>query len=79
MCRKPGRAWCRFSAEAESPYCGAQLKLQGLDPAARYALTDLDVPDHPMTHTGRELLEPGVPVSITNKPGAVVITYKKLN
>ena len=33
----------------------------------------------PTTHIGRELLDPGMPVSITNKPSAVVLTYKKLN
>ena len=74
-----GEGMVQVFRRAESPFYGLQLKLQGLDPAARYALTDLDVSDRPKTFTGRELLEPGVPVSITNKPGAVVITYKKLN
>ena len=74
-----GEGMVQVFRRTDSPYCGGQFRLQGLDPAARYALTDLDVPDRPTTHTGRELLEPGVPVSITNKPGAVVITYKKLN
>ena len=64
---------------AESPYCGAQFKLHGLDPAARYALTDLDVQDQTTTRTGQELLEQGLSVGITNKPAAVVLTYKKLN
>jgi alpha-galactosidase len=74
-----GEGMVQVFRRAESPYCGREVKLQGLDPAARYVLTDLDVPDPPTTHIGRELLQQGLPVSITNKPGAVVITYKKLN
>jgi hypothetical protein len=27
--------------------------------------------------TGRALMEKGLPISITNQPGAAVITYKK--
>jgi alpha-galactosidase len=72
-----GEGMVQVFRRTESPYCGRELKLQGLDPAARYELTDLDVPDRPVTHAGRELLEAGLPVTITNKPGAVVITYKK--
>jgi alpha-galactosidase len=74
-----GEGMVQAFRRAESPYCGAQFKLQGLDPTARYALTDLDVHDGARTYTGRELQEQGVAVGITNKPGAVVLTYKKLN
>jgi hypothetical protein len=64
---------------AESPFYGLQLKLQGLDAAARYALTDLDVHRRPTTHTGRELMEQGLAMNVPDQPGAVVLTYKKLN
>ena len=74
-----GEGMVQVFRRAESPYCGAQFKLHGLDPAARYALTDLDVQDQTTTRTGRELLEQGLSVGITNKPAAVVLTYKKLN
>ncbi len=74
-----GEGMLQMFRRAESPYCGAQFKLQGLDAEARYALTDMDVHDGPTTHTGRELLEQGLAVSITNRPAAVVLTYKKLN
>jgi alpha-galactosidase len=74
-----GEGMVQLFRRAESPYCSAQFRLQGLDPAARYSLTDLDAHDQTAAHTGRELLEQGLAVSITNKPGAVVITYKKLN
>jgi alpha-galactosidase len=74
-----GEGMVQVFRRAESAYTGAQLKLQGLDPTARYALTDLDSPDRPATHLGRELAEQGLTVNITNKPGAVVVIYKKLN
>jgi alpha-galactosidase len=74
-----GEGMVQAFRRADSPYCGAQFKLQGLEPAARYALSDLDGHQRPTTHTGRELLEQGLGVSITNKPGAVVLTYKKFN
>ncbi|MGA2659942.1 MAG: alpha-galactosidase [Verrucomicrobiota bacterium] len=62
----------------ESPFYGLRLKLQGLDAAAEYALTDLDVHQKPKEHTGRQLMEQGLSVDIPDQPGAVVITYKKL-
>jgi hypothetical protein len=33
--------------------------------------------DEPRTFAGAELLETGLPVEITTKPGAVIITYEK--
>ncbi|MCL5099026.1 MAG: alpha-galactosidase [Candidatus Omnitrophica bacterium] len=63
----------------ESPFYGLQLKLQGLEPVGVYALTDLDVHHKPVQYTGRQLMDQGLPVNIPDQPGAVVITYKKLN
>jgi alpha-galactosidase len=74
-----GAGMVQVFRRAESPFYGLQLKLQGLDPAARYALTDLDVHHQPTTHTGRELTEQGLAVNIPARPGALVLTYKKLN
>jgi len=62
----------------ESPFYGLRLKLQGLDAAAEYALTDLDVHHKPKEYTGRQLMEQGLSVDIPDQPGAVVITYKRL-
>jgi len=53
------------------------LKLQGLDPDARYRITDLDVQGG-KEMTGRELMEKGVSVAIPMQPGAVVIIYKRV-
>ena len=51
------------------------LFLAGLDPASQYNLNNFDK-DKPLTISGRELLEKGLPVDIPAKPGAVVIHYK---
>ncbi|MHB1038489.1 MAG: NPCBM/NEW2 domain-containing protein [Pirellulales bacterium] len=53
------------------------LRLAGLDLAAQYEVTDLDV-QKPQRMSGRELLERGLPVTIPAKPGAAVILYKKV-
>jgi len=47
---------------------------RGLDPGARYRVTDLDG-KAPETISGRELLERGLKVNIPNRPGAAVIHY----
>ena len=61
----------------ESVYEAARFKLRGLDPGARYTVTNLDSGES-QTLTGRELLEKGLAVAITDQPGSAVITYAKL-
>jgi hypothetical protein len=60
------------------PYVSAQYKLRALEPDARYAVTNLDVAGS-TEMTGRELMESGLLIAISEKPGAVLITYKKAN
>jgi alpha-galactosidase len=59
-----------------SPSTAMRLKLRGLDPDAEYSVTDLDT-DKPQVATGGQLMENGLLVSVPDKPGAAVITYKK--
>ena len=54
-----------------------RLPLQGLDPAARYEVTDLEL-GKPQQISGRELTEKGLLVTIAGRPGAVLITYRKV-
>ena len=61
---------------AESFYESARLKLRGLDPDGRYALTQFDVQGS-SEMTGRELMETGLAISIKDQPGAAIITYKR--
>jgi alpha-galactosidase len=55
----------------------ARFKLRGLEPKARYIVTDLDHPADSKTYTGAELLTEGLVVNIADQPGAVVLTYQK--
>ncbi|MHB8972970.1 MAG: NPCBM/NEW2 domain-containing protein [Pirellulaceae bacterium] len=59
----------------KSFYSAVQFKLRGLDPAASYELTNMDVPGTTVL-TGRELAEVGLPVAIDRQPAAVVIKYQ---
>jgi len=59
----------------DSPYVAAQFRLRGLDPAAEYTVTNLDE-NKPVKITGRQLLDEGLLVTIQEKPGVALITYK---
>ena len=54
----------------------AQFKLRGLDTEATYVVKNFDVAGT-RDISGRELLDLGLSVVIKDRPGAVVITYKK--
>jgi alpha-galactosidase len=53
-----------------------RLRLHALDPAATYEVKDWDI-EKLQQFSGKELIENGLPVTIADQPGAVVITYKK--
>ena len=55
----------------------ARYRLRGLDPQARYAVTDLDT-GQSQTLAGCDLMDDGLPVVIKAQPGAVVLTYTQL-
>jgi alpha-galactosidase len=50
--------------------------LRGLDPDARYEVTDLDV-EASMSASGQDLMKNGMTVSLKDKPAAAVILYSK--
>ncbi len=58
-------------------YESARFKLRGLEANARYRVANLDTPET-KEMTGRELMDKGLSVSITNQPGAAMITYREL-
>ena len=62
---------------AGSFYEAARLKLRGLSPDATYEVRNLDEPA-PVELSGRELLESGLLVSLSNQPAAAVITYRNV-
>jgi alpha-galactosidase len=50
--------------------------LSGLDPAAQYEFTDFDA-EGTTSYSGRELMEKGFSIELTDCPGSAVIVYKK--
>jgi alpha-galactosidase len=71
-----GEGMVQAFRRAASPYVSARFQLQGLDPDATYTIRNLDDPGE--THAnGRELMEPGLTITIRDQPGAVVLTYKR--
>jgi len=67
----------------QSIYESARLPLNGLDATATYELTDLQssatttAPAPKLT--GRELMDRGLPITIPDRPGAVVIRYRRVS
>ncbi|HTL55681.1 MAG TPA: NPCBM/NEW2 domain-containing protein [Candidatus Limnocylindrales bacterium] len=59
-----------------SVYESARFKLRGLEPTARYSLTNFDVPGTTEAK-GSELIDQGLLVTIPARPGAVIITYSR--
>jgi alpha-galactosidase len=53
------------------------FQLNGLDSSAHYKITNFDAKGS-IKLSGRELMKHGLTVEITNKPGAVVITYQRV-
>jgi alpha-galactosidase len=53
------------------------LRLRGLEAAAQYEVTNLDV-GKPQTATGKELQHAGLTVKIGEQPGSALIKYRKL-
>ncbi len=71
-----GEGMIQVFRRAESPYESARFRLGGLENDARYTLTNLDV-EGTTEMTGRDLIEKGLLVSVTERPAAVIITYKR--
>ena len=60
----------------ESPQNSVTFKLRGVDPEARYIVTDLEV-KRPRRVKGGELLAHGLTIHLAKQPGAAVMTYKR--
>jgi alpha-galactosidase len=62
----------------DSFYQAARLKLRGLEPEARYRVANFDTAAEQVM-SGRELLDKGLPVAISEQPGAANFSYRKVN
>ena len=60
----------------DSSFECSRFKIRGLESAATYRVLDLDSASQEI-FTGQELMDKGLPVSIKNKPGAVLLKYQK--
>ncbi|MBI3970812.1 MAG: alpha-galactosidase [Chloroflexi bacterium] len=76
-CPEIGEGVARVYRRALSPYVAAQFQLRGLDPDATYRVTDLDG-DDATEWSGRALMDEGLPVTLTSRPAARVIVYKRV-
>lgn len=72
-----GRGMVQAFRRDRSVYESARFKLAGLDPEARYAVSNLDSGDT-RTVSGRELIEVGLPVAIADLPGDAILVYTRL-
>ncbi len=72
-----GRGVVQAFRRAGCVYETARVKLRGLDAAARYRFTDFDHPAEAREFAGRDLMESGLDLAVTERPGAVVLTYEK--
>jgi len=61
----------------KSVYESARFNLRGLEPDAHYTVKNMDASDSEEM-SGRELMDNGLVVNIPDQPGAVVITYEKV-
>jgi alpha-galactosidase len=70
-----GEGLVQVFRRGDSPYEAARFKLHGLDARASYEVTDLDQ-EKPQRMSGQELLEQGLPIALTDRPGSAVISYR---
>jgi alpha-galactosidase len=72
-----GRGMVQVFRRHNSFYESARFALRGLKAEARYRVEHLDT-GATAELAGRQLLENGLPVSITEKPGAAVVVYAEI-
>jgi alpha-galactosidase len=62
---------------AMCPDASNRLRLRGLQPEARYRLTDIDT-QAAQEMTGKQLMDEGCPVMLPDRPSAKVIRYQRI-
>lgn len=70
-----GAGMVQVFRRTESPYESAHFPLDGLDPEACYTITGLDRPGT-VEMAGRELLGPGLRVTLAERPPAAIFIYR---
>lgn len=72
-----GEGFVQAFRRGESEFFGATFPLKGLEAEALYAVRNFDV-EGTVRMTGKALMEQGVDIAITDKPGAAVVGYAKV-
>jgi alpha-galactosidase len=72
-----GQGMVQAFRRQNSFYESARFKLSGLSPAARYRVTDLNG-SAPIEIAGQELIEKGLPVSLSEMPAGAILVYQRL-
>jgi len=74
-CPEKGAGMMQVFRRANSPFESARFQLKGLVPGARYTVKNLDV-EGAVEMTGKELMEQGLPVILSNRPKAAIYKYE---
>jgi alpha-galactosidase len=72
-----GEGMVQAFRRAENDSATTTFKLTGLDPDATYIVSDVDHPESVTETSGSALLEHGLSISIVQRPGAVILTYRR--
>ncbi len=72
-----GEGMVQAFRRADSPCAAMGFQLKGLDPNAKYRVTNVDIKGT-KTMTGQQLMEKYLLIEILPQPGAALITYKKV-
>jgi alpha-galactosidase len=76
-CPEMGEGMVQAFRRADSIYESARFVLRDLDPGSRYVVSDLDRSGDAEIE-GRKLLGDGLLVDIPGRPGAAIVTYRKV-
>jgi alpha-galactosidase len=71
-----GEGMIQVFRRQNSIYESARLTLHGVDPVGKYIVTNLNTGEQ-QPRSGRELLDDGLIVTIKDKPGTAVLTYRR--
>jgi len=72
-----GEGFVEVFRRSHSSYETARFKLQGLDPAGRYTVTNLDVSGS-REISGQELMAQGLELRLKHAPESALVTYKRV-
>jgi alpha-galactosidase len=71
-----GRGVVQAFRREKNQQAASLFRLTGLSPSAKYLVTNFDAPA-PISMSGKELMDRGLPIDIPSTPGSAVITYRK--